>query len=321
MFSRRQVMRPVTLNLNRVLLEFETLMRHAAGPQIELRLKLDPGLDPSNVDRAQFEAAILNLVVNARDALPKGGRIIIETINVVIEEADPERNSDLAPGAYAMVAVSDNGVGIEPSVLSHVFEPFFTTKEVGKGSGLGLSQVYGFATESKGQVSISSQRGRGTTVKLYLPRSIEAFWETEKRSLIAKETASGEETVLVVDDDEGVLTTATEIVSDLGYHVLSAKNGQQALQILKEATRVDLLFSDIVMPGGINGVQLAREARRLKPKLKVLLTSGYTAAVLTDEHRLPKEFPVLGKPYRREQLASNLRDIIKSPAPQVIPPL
>jgi two-component system NtrC family sensor kinase len=321
MFSRRQVMRPVTLNLDRVLLEFETLMRHAAGPQIDLRLKLDPGLDPSNVDRAQFEAAILNLVVNARDALPKGGRIIIETINVVIEEADPERNSDLAPGAYAMVAVSDNGLGIEPSVLSHVFEPFFTTKEVGKGSGLGLSQVYGFATESKGQVSISSQRGRGTTVKLYLPRSIEAFWETEKRSLIAKETASGDETILVVDDDEGVLTTATEIVSDLGYHVLAAKNGKQALQILKEAIRVDLLFSDIVMPGGINGVQLAREARRLKPKLKVLLTSGYTAAVLTGEHSLPKEFPVLGKPYRREQLASNLRDIIKSPASQVLPPL
>ena len=321
MFSRRQVMRPVTLNLNRVLLEFETLMRHAAGPQIELRLKLDPGLDPSNVDRAQFEAAILNLVVNARDALPKGGRIIIETINVVIEEADPERNSDLAPGAYAMVAVSDNGLGIEPSVLSHVFEPFFTTKEVGKGSGLGLSQVYGFATESKGQVSISSQRGRGTMVRLYLPRSVETYWETEKRLLIAKDTTSGEETVLVVDDDEGVLATATEIVSDLGYHVLSAQNGQQALQILKEAARVDLLFSDIVMPGGINGVQLAREARRLKPKLKVLLTSGYTAAVLTDEHRLPKEFPVLGKPYRREQLASNLRDIIKSPASQVLPPL
>ena len=142
-----------------------------------------------------------------------------------------------------------------------------------------------------------------------------------KRSLIAKETASGEETVLVVDDDEGVLTTATEIVSDLGYHVLSAKNGQQALQILKEATRVDLLFSDIVMPGGINGVQLAREARRLKPKLKVLLTSGYTAAVVTDKHSLPKEFPVLGKPYRHEQLASDLREIIKGPAPQRISPL
>src|SRR5205085_2250873 len=153
------------------------------------------------------------------------------------------------------------------------------------------------------------------------PRSVETYWETEKRLLIAKDTTSGEETVLVVDDDEGVLATATEIVSDLGYHVLSAQNGQQALQILKEAARVDLLFSDIVMPGGINGVQLAREARRLKPKLKVLLTSGYTAAVLTGEHSLPKEFPVLGKPYRREQLASNLRDIIKSPASQVLPPL
>src|ERR1051326_3723391 len=155
-------------------------MRHAAGPRSELRMKLDPGLDPSNVDRAQFEAAILNLVVNARDALPKGGRIIIETTNVVIDEADPERASEIAPGAYALVGVSDNGVGMEPSVLSHVFEPFFTTKEIGKGSGLGLSQVFGFATESKGQVSISSQRGRGTTVKLYLPRSLSNLLRREE---------------------------------------------------------------------------------------------------------------------------------------------
>ena len=162
MFSRRQVMRPVTLNLNRVLLEFETLMRHAAGPQIDLRLKLDPGLDPSNVDRAQFEAAILNLVVNARDALPKGGRIIIETINVVIEEADPERNSDLAPGAYAMVAVSDNGLGIEPSVLSHVFEPFFTTKEVGQGTGLGLSISRRLVELMGGETAVESVEGAGS---------------------------------------------------------------------------------------------------------------------------------------------------------------
>jgi signal transduction histidine kinase len=175
MFSRRQVMRPVTLNLNRVLLEFETLMRHAAGPPAELQLKLDPALDISNIDRAQFEAAVLNLVVNARDALPSGGRIIIETANVELDESYTELNPDVVPGAYAMVAVSDNGVGIGAPVLPHVFEPFFTTKEVGKGSGLGLSQVYGFAKESGSQVSIYSEIGSGTTVKLYLPKSIEAY--------------------------------------------------------------------------------------------------------------------------------------------------
>jgi signal transduction histidine kinase len=181
MFSRRQVMRPVTLNLNRVLLEFETLMRHAAGPPGELQLKLDPGLDPSNIDRAQFEAAVLNLVVNARDALPKGGRITIETANVIIDEADAYENSEIAPGSYAMVAVSDNGVGIDPSVLPHVFEPFFTTKEVGKGSGLGLSQIYGFARESGGHVSIYSEVGSGTTVKLYLPKCAEDLRRSPRR--------------------------------------------------------------------------------------------------------------------------------------------
>jgi CheY-like chemotaxis protein len=209
-----------------------------------------------------------------------------------------------------MVAVSDNGVGIGAPVLPHVFEPFFTTKEVGKGSGLGLSQVYGFAKESGGHVSIYSEIGSGTTVKLYVPKSIEAYREADKRSVKHRETAGGDETVLVVEDDDVVLITASETVTDLGYQVLVAHDGREALQILKGSRKIDLLFSDIVMPGGINGVQLAIEARRLKPSLKVLLTSGYTAAVLTDKHGLPKEFPVLGKPYRRDQLAANLREII-----------
>jgi CheY-like chemotaxis protein len=285
-------------------------MRHAAGPPAELQLKLDPALDISNIDRAQFEAAVLNLVVNARDALPSGGRIIIETANVDLDESYTELNPDVVPGAYAMVAVSDNGVGIGAPVLPHVFEPFFTTKEVGKGSGLGLSQVYGFAKESGGHVSIYSEIGSGTTVKLYVPKSIEAYREADKRSVKPRETAGGDETVLVVEDDDVVLITAAETVTDLGYQVLVAHDGREALQILKGSRKIDLLFSDIVMPGGINGVQLAIEARRLKPSLKVLLTSGYTAAVLTDKHGLPKEFPVLGKPYRRDQLAANLREII-----------
>jgi signal transduction histidine kinase/ActR/RegA family two-component response regulator len=311
MFSRRQVMRPVTLNLNRVLLEFEGLMRHAvASTPIELQLKLDPALDPSQIDRAQFEAAVLNLVVNARDALPKGGRITIETQNVVVDEAYAEQHPDIVAGGYALVAVSDNGVGIDTSVLPHVFEPFFTTKEVGKGSGLGLSQVYGFAKESGGHVNIYSEIGRGTTVKLYVPKSIEGTLEADRRSVVPRAMTSGGETVLVVEDDEAVLTTAIETLTDLGYHVLLAHDGREALQIVKAPHKVDLLFSDIVMPGGINGVQLAIEARRLQPNIRVLLTSGYTAAALTDKHGLLKEFPLLGKPYRRDQLAAHLRVIM-----------
>ena len=308
MFSRRRVMRPTTLDLNRVLTEFETLLRHAAGPSIQVRLELDPALSRSNLDRAQFEAAILNLIVNARDALPEGGRITIKTANVVIDESDAE-DSEITPGPYVMVSVRDNGIGISSSVLPHVFEPFFTTKDVGKGSGLGLSQVYGFTTESGGNVRIESQTGRGTTVRLYLPRGAEPVMEIEHRSAVRSEESNGGGTVLVVDDDESVLETAKETVADLGYRVLSAHNGHEALQILS-FERIDLLFSDIVMPGGISGIQLAEEARRLQPALKVLLTSGHAAAALTGKHGLPKALAVLKKPYHPHQLAASLRELV-----------
>ena len=312
MFSRRRVMRPTTLDINRVLLEFETLVRHAAGPPIQLRLKLDPGLDRSNIDRAQFEAAILNLVVNARDALPKGGRITIKTTNVVLDQPYNDDNPEIGPGAYVMVSVRDNGIGIPGAVLPHVFEPFFTTKDVGKGSGLGLSQVYGFVTECGGGVRIHSAPGRGTTVRVYLPRCAETIVEPGERSIEPRASANADGTVLVVDDDESVLETAKETVADLGYRVLAAHDGPEALQILKGPDKIDLLFSDIVMPGGMNGIQLAEEARRLHPALKVLLTSGHSAAVLADNHGLPKAFPVLGKPYRRDQLAGKLRELINN---------
>jgi CheY-like chemotaxis protein len=192
-------------------------------------------------------------------------------------------------------------------------------KEIGKGSGLGLSQIYGFARESGGHVSIYSEAGSGTTVKLYLPKCAEAFPEIGNRAVVTSTQPSGGETVLVVDDDESVLETAKETVATLGYQVLSAHNGREALQILKSSENIDLLFSDIVMPGGINGVQLATEARQFRPSLKVLLTSGYTAAALRDKHGLPKDFPVLSKPYRRDQLAANLREIINSQAAQSSP--
>jgi CheY-like chemotaxis protein len=194
-------------------------------------------------------------------------------------------------------------------VLPHVFEPFFTTKDVGKGSGLGLSQVYGFATEAGGHVNIRSEIGRRTTVSLYLPACAEALEITDRRpEPRTQRNAYG--TVLVVDDDESVLETAKETVADLGYRVLAAHNGREALEILQSSDRVDLLFSDIVMPGGMDGIQLAETAQRLQPALKVLLTSGYATAALTHKYGLPKAFHVLSKPYRRDRLAADLYAIM-----------
>jgi signal transduction histidine kinase/ActR/RegA family two-component response regulator len=308
-FSRRQVLRPETLNLNRVLVEFEALMTHAVSEKIDLQLQLDAALDPSRIDRAQFEAALLNLMVNARDALPNGGRVVIETRNVLLDQAYADQNPDARPGAYVLVSVSDNGVGIDPSILPHVFEPFFTTKDVGRGSGLGLSQVYGFAEQSGGHVKIYSEVGIGTTVKLYLPKANERLIADEKQQLIPLRSANGGETVLVVEDDEAVLAMAIESLTDLGYRVLVAHDSQEALAIVKGSERIDILFSDIVMPGGINGEKLAVEARRLRPDIKVLLTSGYTAAALSNEHGLPEELPILSKPYRKDELAAQLRVI------------
>ncbi|HYM74315.1 MAG TPA: ATP-binding protein [Stellaceae bacterium] len=310
MFSRREVMRPETLNLNRLLLEFDGLMRRAVGETAGVQLNLDPGLDPSYVDQVQFEAAVLNLIVNARDALADGGTIVIETRNVVLDEAYAAENPEVKPGPYILVAVSDKGAGIADTDLPRVFEPFFTTKEVGRGSGLGLSQVYGFAKESGGHIKIYSELGIGTTVKLYLPRSTQRPTDSIRRDTVPLRTATGGETVLVVEDDEAVLATAVESLGDLGYRVLVAHNGPEALEIVKGPEKIEILFSDIVMPGGINGAELAAAARRLRPSIKVLLTSGYTGAALATEHGLPADMPVLGKPYRRDELAAQLRVII-----------
>jgi len=282
-------------------------MAHAVSEKIDLQLQLDAALDPSRIDRAQFEAAVLNLMVNARDALPNGGRVTIETRNLLLDKDYADQNPEIVPGAYVMLAVSDNGMGIDRAALPHVFEPFFTTKDAGKGSGLGLSQVYGFAEQSGGHVKIYSEVGIGTSVKLYLPKAAERSVEGERTSLLPLRSANGGETVLVVEDDEAVLAMAIESLADLGYRVLVAHDGLEALAIVNGPERIDILFSDIVMPGGINGAQLAIEARRLRPGIKVLLTSGYAAGALSKEHGLPEELTVLSKPYRRDELAAQLR--------------
>jgi signal transduction histidine kinase/CheY-like chemotaxis protein len=313
-FARRQVSRPETLNLNRLVSDFDALMRRAAGHGVEIVSLLNVTLDSVRIDRAQCEAAILNLVVNARDAMTGSGRITIETLNVVLDADYAAENPDVAPGCYVLIAIGDTGVGMSPEVTARAFEPFFTTKEVGKGSGLGLSQVYGFAKSSGGHVKIYSEPGVGTTVKLYLPASSERLRTSEAHhpELVPLRVAQGSETILVVEDDEDVLGVAVESLSGLGYTVLTATDAGQALKILRGSQSVDLMFSDVIMPGGMSGAQLANEARRLRPALKVLLTSGYTATALSQEHGLPEDLEILGKPYRRDDLANKLRLVIQA---------
>ena len=237
-----------------------------------------------------------------------GGRITIETQNVTVDRQQVAADPEVIPGPYVMVAVSDSGAGMTPAVLARAFDPFFTTKEVGKGSGLGLSQVYGFAKTAGGYVKIYSELGIGTTVKLYLPQSSD--WPILLKTSVetaSLQSASGRETILVVEDDEDVLAVTAESLRELGYQVVTAVNAAQALEILKGDQPIDLLFSDVIIPGGTNGAQLAVTARHVRPDLKVLLTSGYTAAALSLEHGLPDNLNVVGKPYQRDELAKKLR--------------
>ena len=310
-YARRQITHPDTVNLNQLIVNIENLMRGAIGEQTELVTMLSPVLAPAKIDPAQFETAILNLVINSRDAMAGGGRIAIETRNVTVDRQYAADNPEVTPGSYVMIAVSDSGSGMTSAVLERAFDPFFTTKEVGKGSGLGLSQVYGFAKTAGGHVKIRSELGIGTTVKLYLPKSsdrpVAPEVGTEAASL---RQANGHEMILLVEDDEEVLAVAAESLRELGYQVVTAANAEQGLKVLRGDQPIDLLLSDVIMPGGMNGVQLAVEARRIRPRLKVLLTSGYTATALSLEHGLPDNLDVVEKPFRREELAKKLRLVI-----------
>jgi signal transduction histidine kinase len=310
-YARKQITHPETVNPNQLIVDIDNLMRQVIGEQLEVVTMLSPVLAPAQIDPGQFETAILNLVINSRDAMAGGGRITIETRNVTLDRHYAANNPEVTPGPYVMVAVSDSGAGMPPAVLTRAFDPFFTTKDVGKGSGLGLSQVYGFAKTAGGHVKIYSELDVGTTVKLYLPKSPDRPIMPEAGTEIASlRPANGHETILVVEDDEDVLVVATESLRELGYQVVTALNAAQALEILSGNQPVDLLFSDVIMPGGMNGSQLAVEARRIRPELKVLLTSGYTAAALSLEHGLPDNLNVVSKPYQREELAQKLRLVI-----------
>ena len=314
-FSRRQMLRPQTLNPNRLLLDFKPLAERAAGGAIALIFDLDPALDPIRIDPAQFEAAVLNLVVNARDAMEGwdgDARIAVASRNVHLGTgAVSERG--VPPGSYVVVSVTDTGSGIPPDKLQRVFEPFFTTKEVGKGTGLGLSQVYGFTRSAGGFAQIDSEVGAGTQVSLFFPRSADPANEevgTGSSTAIPLRRAGEGEAILLVEDDAQVLAMATESLEELRYRVIVARNAAEALEHLTGVERIDILFSDVVMPGGMNGSQLAVEAQRLRPGIKVLLTSGYVADLDEGQMIGRGELPVLNKPYRRDELARSLRLVL-----------
>ena len=322
-FSRRQVMRPETLDPNQLLRGFEALAQRAVGETITLRLDLAPDAGPIRIDPAQFESAVLNLVVNARDAMPDGGTITVRSRNV--RRGAPVTAQDLPAGDYVVIDVADSGTGLDAATLARAFEPFFTTKEVGKGSGLGLSQVYGFVRSAGGGVEIDSAPGSGTTVSLSFPRSLDAAVQERQDPAAATPLrhATQGETVLLVEDDEQVLGMAVDSLEELHYNVMIARNAEEALAHLGRDDRIDIMFSDVVMPGGMNGAQLAAQARALRPALKILLTSGYiggpgaahgpgagSGADQGTHYAIGRDLPVLNKPYRRDELAHKLRAVL-----------
>lgn len=323
-FARRQPLEPRVVDINQLMAGMDAMLRRTLGEQIEIGFMRGAGLWQALVDPAQLESALLNLCLNARDAMPEGGRLTVETNNTDIEQDDAQRHVDLAPGQYVMVAVSDTGVGIAPEYVGRVVEPFFTTKEKGRGTGLGLSMVYGFVKQSRGHVSIYSELGQGTTVKMYLPRAQAQVQlaPPQAQALAQMPVDGGTDTVLLVEDDELVRRYAASQLVSLGYAVIEAADGPGALRILAQdaAQVIDLLFTDVVMPGGMNGRQLADAARRLRPDLSVLFTSGYTENALVHHGRLDAGVLLLGKPYRRAELARRVRDALHGESSGTVEP-
>jgi len=307
-FARRQPLNPMPLNISHRVREMDDLLRRALGEDIEIETVLAAGLWTTMVDANQLENVILNLSINARDAMPAGGRLTIETGNAALDESYTAGTPDVAPGQYVMLAISDTGHGMPPEVAARAFEPFFTTKPEGKGTGLGLSMAYGFAKQSGGHIRIYSEPGAGTTIRLYLPRSHEK--EVVPPRPLTGPVTGGSETILVVEDDLGVQAAVVNTLQTLGYHVLRANDAQAALSILQSGVHVDLLFTDVVMPGPLRSPALAQRARQIIPGIAVLFTSGYTQNAVVHGGRLDPGVELLSKPYRQEDLARKIRHLL-----------
>jgi len=293
-FARQQPLEPETRSVNRIISGFESVLRRAANSSIDFTIKLDPKAPNAVIDAARLESAVLNLVVNARDAMPGGGRIVVETVG---RELAPGEHPSLAAGAYVCLSVSDTGTGMTPDTIARAFEPFFTTKEVGKGTGLGLSQVYGFIKQSGGEITIDSTVGEGTSIVIWLPAVT-----SHAHDVPEVET----ETVLIVEDEPDLLDVASSLFLSMGYEVMTAASGSDAL-VLLASRDIDILFTDVVMPNGMNGVELAAYTRANHPHVKVLLASGYPQPALKLDRQRLGEFGFVSKPYRLSDLARSLR--------------
>lgn len=304
-FSRRQPLEPKPTDVRRLLDGIRALLQRSLGERVVLEIAGGEAAHPALVDRIQLESAVLNLCINARDAMPEGGRVRIDVADVR-DSSGPDGSDHAPPRDYVRVSVSDDGVGIAPDVLPRVFEPFFTTKEVGRGSGLGLSMVYGFVKQSNGFVRIDTAPGRGTTLELFLPRAPSDASGGASPPASRPEAAPRAATILVVEDDELVRENAVQQLGRLGYRVVAVGSGSDALDVLAQRTDIDLLFTDTIMPGDLDGVELAAEALRLRPNLPIVLTTGYADTLTGPRGALPERVLLLGKPYRQRELAEKI---------------
>lgn len=307
-FGRRQALEPKVVNVTLFVRDMDDMLRRAIGEGIEIETIVEGGLWNTFVDPSQIENALLNLAINARDAMEGQGRLTIELGNASLDDDYARTHSEVIAGQYVMLAVSDTGTGIAPDIIEKVFDPFFSTKEEGKGSGLGLSMVYGFVKQSGGHIKIYSELGEGTTIKLYFPRSIDN--EDVEVALGSGPATGGSETVLVVEDDDAVRATVVEMLSDLGYGVLKAIDAASALSVIESGIQIDLLFTDVVMPGRLKSAKLARMARERQPEIAVLFTSGYTENSIIHGGRLDAGVELLSKPYSRDALARKFRHVL-----------
>lgn len=310
-FSRRQQLQPQPVDLNQLVSATAELLRRTLGEAIAIRTAFGRQIWTADADPSQVESALVNLSINARDAMPGGGALTIETANVTLDDVYVADNPDATAGDYVMLAVTDTGTGMPPDVVRRVFEPFFTTKPIGQGTGLGLSMVYGFAKQSGGHVKIYSEPGHGTTVRLYLPKARE-----QRTAAPIEESGDGgslqgnDEVVLVVEDNEDVRSVTARQLGILGYRVIEAETAAEAMRVIDGDARVDVMFTDVVMPGGVSGFDLAENARARRPDLGILFTSGFTEVSLRNNAALEQSAGLLSKPYRLEALARKIREAL-----------
>ena len=306
-FARKQPLQPHNVDLNKAVLDVAKLLRPTLGQQIEIGTVLGKDVKPAHIDPSQLANAVINMAINARDAMPNGGKLLLETANVELDEAYGAANPDMQPGPFVMLAISDTGTGMTPEVRERAFEPFFTTKEVGQGSGLGLSMVYGFVKQSGGHIRLYSEEGHGTTIRLYLPPAQGAAKTITANS---EAVSGGSEVILVVEDDPMVRNFVTTQLASLGYKTITASDGPAAMAIVERDEPFDLLFTDVVMPGGLSGRNLADAVAKRRPGMKVLYTSGYTDTAVVHHGRLDEGVLLLTKPYRKPQLAKMIRQAL-----------